>query len=93
MNAIGSMLITIIHLYIYIIVAAIVVSWLINFNVLNTRNQLVYRINRFLEDITEPALRPIRQVVPLIGGIDISPVILILLLTFLQRLILEYWYF
>ncbi len=57
---------------------------------LNEHNRVVYTISEFLHRITEPALRPIRRIVPLLGGVDISPVVLILLLIFAQNLIIEY---
>ncbi|MFO7483671.1 YggT family protein, partial [Oceanibaculum nanhaiense] len=60
------------------------------FNVVNTTNRVVYTIGEFLYRITEPALRPIRQVLPNLGGLDISPIILILLLVFLKNLMFEY---
>jgi YggT family protein len=78
---------TVITLYIWILIAAAVLSWLIAFNVVNTRNPVVASIGDFLYRITEPALRPIRSVLPNLGGIDISPVILILGLLFLRNLI------
>jgi YggT family protein len=78
---------TVITLYIWILIAAAVLSWLIAFNVVNTRNPVVASIGDFLYRVTEPALRPIRSVLPNLGGIDISPVILILGLLFLRNLI------
>jgi YggT family protein len=78
---------TIITLYIWILIASAVLSWLIAFNVVNTRNPIVAGVGEFLYRVTEPALRPIRNLMPNLGGIDISPVILILLLLFLQRFI------
>jgi len=78
---------TVITLYIWILIAAAVLSWLIAFNVVNTRNPVVASIGDFLYRITEPALRPIRSILPNLGGIDISPVILILGLLFLRNLI------
>jgi YggT family protein len=78
---------TVITLYIWILIAAAVLSWLIAFNVVNTRNSVVAAIGDFLYRVTEPALRPIRSVLPHLGGIDISPVILILGLLFLRNLI------
>jgi YggT family protein len=78
---------TVITIYIWILIAAAVLSWLIAFNVVNTRNQIVASIGDFLYRITEPALRPIRSVLPHLGGIDISPVILILGLLFLRNLL------
>jgi YggT family protein len=77
-------------LYIYLLVAAAVLSWLIAFNVVNTRNQAVAMIGDFLYRITEPALRPIRNILPDLGGIDISPVILILIIIFLRYCIALY---
>ena len=77
--------------YIYILIAAAVMSWLIAFNVVNTHNGTVRMIANFLYQVTEPALRPIRAFLPSLGGIDISPIILIIGLMFLERLI--YWVF
>jgi YggT family protein len=78
---------TIITLYIWILIASAILSWLVAFNVVNPRNSFVVNLGEFLYRITEPALRPIRAFLPNLGGIDISPVILILLLLFLQRII------
>jgi YggT family protein len=75
------------QLYIYVIIAAAVLSWLIAFNVVNTRNQFVGMVADFLYRITEPALRPIRNFVPNLGGIDISPIILILIIIFIRYVI------
>jgi YggT family protein len=82
---------TLITLYIWILIAAAVLSWLIAFNVVNTRNPIVAAIGDFLYRITEPALRPIRARLPNLGGVDISPVILIVGLLFLRHLI--FWLF
>jgi YggT family protein len=78
------------QLYIYLLIAAAVLSWLIAFNVVNMRNQFVAAVADFLYRITEPALRPIRRFMPNLGGIDISPVILILIIIFLQLVISIY---
>ncbi len=78
---------TIISLYIWILIAAAVLSWLIAFNVVNTRSPVVANIGEFLYRVTEPALRPIRNILPNLGGIDVSPVILIIGLLFLKQLI------
>jgi YggT family protein len=80
---------TIITLFIWLLIASAVLSWLIAFNVVNMRNQFVAAIADFLYRVTEPVLRPIRSVLPNMGGIDISPVILIIGLLFLQRIL--YW--
>jgi len=78
---------TIINLYIWILIAAAILSWLIAFNVVNTRNHFVAAVGNFFYQVTEPALRPIRSVLPNLGGIDISPVVLIIALLFLERII------
>ena len=75
-------------LYIYILIASAILSWLVAFNVVNTRNQFVAMIGNFLYQITEPLLRPIRNILPNLGGIDISPVILILIIVFIQSVVL-----
>jgi len=80
---------TVIQLYIYVLIAAAVLSWLIAFNVVNTRNQAVAMIADALWRLTEPVLAPIRRVLPNFGGLDLSPVVLILLLYFLRNLLFE----
>ncbi len=72
------------EIYIWILIAAAVFSWLIAFNVVNVRNSIVSSLGDFLFRITEPALRPIRNFMPNLGGIDISPVILILIIIFIR---------
>lgn len=86
--AIRDILLIVTDLYIWILVASAILSWLVAFNVVNTHNRFVYVVGDFLYRITEPALRPIRSFLPNLGGLDISPVILILVLIFVQRLIL-----
>jgi YggT family protein len=75
-------------LYVYILVASAILSWLIAFNVVNTHNQVVATIADFLWRITEPVLRPIRSILPNLGGIDISPVIVILIIIFIQNVVI-----
>jgi YggT family protein len=87
MNAVYWLIDTVIKLYLYVVIAQVVMSWLIAFNVINTRNSFVYQIGDFLNRATEPALRPIRNILPNLGGIDISPVVLILLLYFARELL------
>jgi YggT family protein len=77
-----------ITLYIYIIIASAVMSWLIAFNVVNPYNQFVRSIWQALNAVTEPLLRPIRRLMPDLGGIDISPVVLILSCVFIQSVVL-----
>ncbi len=82
---------TLITLYIWILIAAAVLSWLVAFNVVNPYNPVVRTIGEVLHRLTEPLLRPIRNLLPSLGGLDISPVILILLLLFIERLL--FWLF
>ncbi|MET7247451.1 YggT family protein [Methylobacterium sp. EM32] len=79
----------IITLYVYLLIASAVLSWLVAFNVVNVRNPIVSQIGEFLFRVTEPALRPIRRILPNLGGIDISPIILVLGLFFLRNLMFE----
>ncbi len=80
---------SVISIYTWLLIISVILSWLVSFNVVNTRNRFVYAVMDFLHRITEPALRPIRRVLPNLGGIDISPVVLILLLIFLGRFLRE----
>ena len=80
----------IIGLYMWCLIIVVAMSWLTTFNVINTQNKFVYQIYDFMYRITEPALRPIRRWIPNFGGIDISPVILLLLLWTIQNLMKEY---
>ena len=78
---------TVIDIYIWLLIAGAILSWLIAFNVVNTNNRFVYLVGDFLHRVTEPALRPIRRVLPNLGGLDLSPLVLILLLLFLQQVL------
>jgi YggT family protein len=80
---------SLITLYIYVIIAGAVMSWLIAFNVVNPYNQFVRSIWQALNALTEPLLRPIRRWMPDLGGIDISPVVLILACAFVQSVVIE----
>ena len=80
---------TVVTLYIYILVANAIFSWLVAFNVINSRNGVVAMIGDFLYKVTEPALAPIRRRMPDLGGIDLSPVVLIIGLIFLRMLVFE----
>jgi YggT family protein len=90
MRALIDVILLALQLYIYLLIAAAVLSWLIAFNVVNTRNQFVAMLADFLFRITEPALRPIRNLMPNLGGIDISPVILILLIILIENVLVYY---
>jgi YggT family protein len=76
------------NLYIFILFAAAILSWLVVFNVVNTRNPAVAMIADFLYRVTEPVLRPIRERLPNFGGIDISFIVLILIIYFIQWVVL-----
>jgi YggT family protein len=75
-------------LYWWIIIASAVFSWLYAFNVVNPRNQVVSTIGNALFRITEPALRPIRRLLPDLGGIDISPIILLVIIFFIRQFLI-----
>ena len=92
MRALLDVILIALNLYIWIVIAAAILSWLIAFNVVNTRNPAVAAVGEFLYRITEPALRPIRNVLPNLGGIDISPIILFLIIILIERVILYYIY-
>ena len=72
-------------LYTWVIIASAIFSWLYAFNVVNSNNQFVGMIGQFLYKATEPALRPIRRVIPDLGGLDISPIVLLLIIFFLRQ--------
>ena len=92
MRALLDVILLVLQLYIYIVIAAAVLSWLVAFNVVNTRNHVVAMIGDFLYRITEPVLRPIRSLLPNLGGIDISPIVLFLIIILLERVIIYYIY-
>ncbi len=92
MRAILDIILIVLDLYVWLLIASAILSWLIAFNVVNTRNQFVASVAEFLYRITEPLLRPIRSFLPSMGGLDISPIILILLIMLIQRVITYYIY-
>ncbi|MCC0031090.1 MAG: YggT family protein [Brucellaceae bacterium] len=73
-------------IYTWILIASVIFSWLFAFNVINGRNQFVGMVGDFLHRATEPALRPIRRILPDLGGIDISPIVLLLIIFFIRQL-------
>ena len=79
-----------IEIFIWFLIAQAILSWLVAFNIVNTHNNIVSLIGNFLYRITEPLLKPIRKFLPDFGGIDISPIILIILLIFFRNLLFEY---
>jgi YggT family protein len=88
MGAILWLILTVIDLFIWLLIISAIMSWLIAFNVVNTRNRFVYMVMDALYKITDPVLRPIRNILPNFGGVDISPIIVILILLFIKRAIL-----
>ena len=92
MRAVLDIVMIVLELYIYLLIASAILSWLIAFNVVNTRNQFVSAVAEFLYRITEPLLRPIRNFMPNLGGLDISPIILILIIVFIEKVIIYYIY-
>ncbi len=91
MNSLLSLIIQIINLYKLVLLIYIIATWLINFNVINTSNRFIYSAIDVLYRLSEPSLRLVRRYVPTFGNIDISPVIVYLLLWFIQSLLIEYW--
>ncbi|MEI7790853.1 MAG: YggT family protein [Alphaproteobacteria bacterium] len=84
LNPIAALLIEVLEIYKWIVIAAVIVSWLTAFNVINQYNQFVRTLLRILIALTEPVFRPIRKVVPAIGGLDLSPIIVFVIIWFLQ---------
>src|SRR5947209_20474043 len=85
-------LIKFLELYMYLLIASAILSWLIAFNVVNTRNQFVGAIAEFLYRITEPVLGPIRRRLPSMGGLDMSPIVAFFVLWLIQLYLAEYVY-
>jgi YggT family protein len=92
MRSILYIILLVLDIYIWLLIGAAVLSWLIAFNVVNTRNQFVAMVADFLFRVTEPVLRPIRSVLPNLGGIDVSPVVVILLIILIKDIIVRYIY-
>ena len=91
MNSLLGLIIQLISLYQFVLLIYIVATWLVSFNIINTSNRFVYSIMEALYRLCEPSLRFIRQFLPNLGSIDISPVIVYLLLWFIKSLLIEYW--
>ena len=92
MRAILDVLLIVLQLYTYVIIIVAILSWLVAFNVINIYNDFVRAVWNTLNALTEPLLRPIRRILPNMGGIDISPIILILLIVLIQDIIGRYIY-
>ena len=92
MRALLDVILIALELYSWAIIISAVVSWLVAFNVVNMRNEVVRSVTMGLYQITEPALRPIRRILPNLGTMDISPIILLLLIMLIERIIRMYIY-
>jgi YggT family protein len=90
MNPFLYLIVQLFDLYFYVVLAAVIMSWLTAFNVINSRNQFVSQVAYALHRLTEPLLGPIRRLMPDLGGLDISPIILLLAMQFLRYFILYY---
>ena len=90
MNSLVILISQITELFIWLLIIQAIMSWLVNFGIINTQSNFVNMIGSFLYKVTEPLLRPIRKLLPEFGGVDISPVILIMLLIFFRNLLFEY---
>jgi YggT family protein len=84
LNPIAALLIEVLEIYKWVVIAAVIVSWLTAFNVINQYNNFVRSLLRILYALTEPVFRPIRKIIPPIGGLDLSPIIVFLIIWFLQ---------
>ncbi|MBO6468693.1 MAG: YggT family protein [Pelagibacteraceae bacterium] len=91
MNSLLGLIIQIINLYKLVLLIYIIATWLISFNIINTSNRFIYSVMEILYRLSEPSLRLVRKYVPAFGNIDISPIIVYLLLWFIQSLLIEYW--
>lgn len=89
MEALILLINSVINIYIWVVLGSVILSWLVAFNVINTHNRFVFIVGDVLHKLTEPVLAPIRRLLPNIGGIDLSPLALILLLMFLQNLVVR----
>ena len=91
MNSLLGLIIQIINLYQFLLLAYIITTWLVNFNIINVSNRFIYSIMEVLYRLCEPSLNIVRRYIPNFGNIDISPVIVYLGLWFIKNLIIEYW--
>ena len=87
MRALLEVILLVLQIYVYLLIAAAILSWLVAFGIVNTRNHAVATVGDFLYRITEPVLRPIRNSLPNLGGIDISPLIVVLIIMFIVNVV------
>lgn len=90
MQSIILLIDTVLSLYTYVIIAMIVMSWLLTFGIVNINNQFVRQVQEVIFRLTEPVLGPIRRVLPDLGGIDLSPIVVLLGIFFVRNLLVEY---
>ncbi|GGE27898.1 YggT family protein [Agaricicola taiwanensis] len=90
MNPIVWLIIIVLDICFWIVIVSAILSWLIAFNIVNTRNQFVGAIAETLYRLTEPMLAPIRRFLPTLGGIDLSPLVLLVLIRFLQQVVIYF---
>ncbi len=84
-GALVSVVLQVLDLYKWVVIAAVIASWLINFNVINSHNQFVRMVVTTLYALTEPVFRAVRRVIPAFGGLDLSPIVVLLLIFFLSE--------
>lgn len=92
MRALLDVILIVLQLYVWVLIASAILSWLVAFNVVNMYNPFVRNVGEFLYRVTEPVLRPIRSILPSLGGLDLSPMVLILIIFFIERVIGMYIY-
>ncbi len=90
MNPFIWLLFQLIDLYWYVILATVIMSWLMAFNIINYSNPYVRQVNSVLRTLTEPVLAPIRRILPSLGGLDFSPIVLLFALEFLRQAVIYY---
>src|SRR5215475_9428882 len=84
LNPIAALIITVLDIYKWVVIAAVIVSWLVAFNVINYHNNFVRSLLRILSALTEPVFRPIRKIIPPMGGLDLSPIIVFVIIWFVE---------
>ena len=90
MHPVLWLIVTILDIYVWVLIATVIMSWLIAFNIINRGNDIVRQVNYALFRLTEPVLGPIRRLMPDLGGLDISPVIAIIVIYFIRYLVVYY---
>ena len=91
MNSLLGLILQVINLYQFILIIYIIVTWLLNFNIINSTNRFVYIVMEAMYRLCEPSLKLVRKYIPSFGSIDISPIIVYLGLWFIKSLLIEYW--